>query len=79
MSALRPSSASVRRPCSKIDRDQRPLRAEPVGDQASVPGGAERAVDSGLPAAGVERLDELARQDRDVCARHVKQDGQEKR
>jgi hypothetical protein len=44
-----------------------------------VPGGAERAVDSGLPAAGVERLDELARQDRDVCARHVKQDGQEKR
>ena len=56
-----------------------PVGAEAVGDQPRVAGGAERAVDRDLPAAGVERLDELARQDRDVRAWHVKQDGQEMR
>ncbi len=102
MSAFRPSSARVRRPCSKsarmkrvahgtsaassakarsasriaVDRDQRAGRAEPVGDEACVPGGAERAVDRDLAGLGVERFDELTRQDRNVCAWHVKQDGQ---
>ena len=59
-----------------VDRDQRPGRAEPVGDQPRVTGGAERAVDRDLTRPGVERLDQLARQDRDVGAGHVKQDGQ---
>ncbi len=59
-----------------VDRDQRSRRAEPVGDEACVPGGAERAVDRDLAGLGVERFDELTRQDRNVCAGHVKQDGQ---
>ena len=37
---------------------------------------AERAVDDGLARLRVERLDQLAGQDRDVLACHVKQDGQ---
>ena len=56
-----------------------PAGPEPVGDQARMAGRAERAVDGDLPGLGVERLDELARQDRDVYAGHVKQDGQEMR
>ena len=39
-------------------------------------GAAEGAVDRGLTRLRVERLDQLARQDRDVLTRHVKQDGQ---
>ena len=62
-----------------VDRDQRPRRAEPVGDQARVAGGAERAVDRDLARLRIERFDQLARQDRDVYAWHVKQDGQEMR
>jgi hypothetical protein len=62
-----------------VDRDQRPGRAEAVGDQPRVTGGAERAVDRDLARLRVERLDQLARQDRDVSAWHVKQDGQEMR
>ena len=52
---------------------------EALRDQPRVPGGAERAVDRDLTGSRVERLDQLARQDRDVGAWHVKQDGQEMR
>ena len=62
-----------------VDRDQRAGRPEPVGDQPRVAGGAERAVDRDLAGPRVERFDQLARQDRDVSAWHVKQDGQEMR
>ena len=53
-----------------------PGGAEPVGDQARVAGGAERAVDGDLARLRVERLDQLPGEDRDVRAGHVKQDGQ---
>ena len=59
-----------------VDRDQRARGAEPVGDQPGVAGGAERAIDRDLARMGVERFDELARQNRDVRAWHVKKDGQ---
>ena len=62
-----------------VDRDQRAGRPEAVGDQPGVAGGAERAVDRGLPGPRVESFDQLTRQDRDVSAWHVKQDGQEMR
>ena len=62
-----------------VDADQQAGRAEAVGDQARVAAGAERAVDGDLARLRVERLDQLAGQDRDVRARHVKQDGQRMR
>ena len=62
-----------------VDRDQRAGGADPVGDQARVAGGAERAVDDDLAGLRVQRLDQLPGEDRDVRAGHVKQDGQEKR
>ncbi len=58
-----------------VDRDQHARRAEPVGDQAGVAGGAEGAVDRDLARLRVQRLDELPREDGDVRG-HVKQDGQ---
>ena len=62
-----------------VDRDQRAGGTDPVGDQPGVAGGAERAVDGDLARLRVERLDELAGEDGDVRAGHVKQDGQEMR
>ena len=53
-----------------------PGGAEPVGDEPRVAAGAERAVDRDLARLRVERLDQLAGEDRDVRAGHVKQDGQ---
>ena len=51
-------------------------RAEPLGDEPRVAAAADRAVDGDLAGARVEGLDQLAGEDRDVRARHVKQDGQ---
>ena len=53
-----------------------PVGAEAVGDQARVAARAERAVDGDLARLRVERLDQLAGEDRDVGLGHVKQDGQ---
>jgi hypothetical protein len=50
-----------------------------VGHQARVAAAAERAVDRDVAGLRVERLHQLAGQDRDVGAGHVKQDGQERR
>ena len=54
----------------------RPGRPEPLGDEPRVAGAAERAVDGDLARLRVERLDQLAGEDRDVGTGHVKQDGQ---
>ena len=51
-------------------------RAEALGDEPRVAGGAERAVDGDLARARVERLDQLTGEDRDVRLGHVKKDGQ---
>ena len=59
-----------------VDRDQRPGGAEPLGDQPRVAAAAERAVDGDLARLRVQRLDQLAGEDRDVRLGHVKQDGQ---
>jgi hypothetical protein len=59
-----------------VDPDQRPRRADALGDQAGVAAGAERAVDHDVAGARVERVDQLARQHGDVGLGHVKQDGQ---
>ena len=59
-----------------VDADQQPGGSEPVGDEPRVAGGAERAVDRDLAGLRVERLDQLAGEDRDVGLGHVKQDGQ---
>ena len=53
------------------DADQLTAGADAVGDQARVPAGTERAVDDDLAGLGVERLDQLARQHRNVNALHV--------
>ena len=47
-----------------------------AADEARVPGRAERAVDRHLARLRIERLDQLAGEDRDVGLGHVKQDGQ---
>ena len=52
---------------------------DPVGDEARVAAAAQRAVDRDLARLRVQRLDQLAGEDRDVRAWHVKQDGQEMR
>ena len=59
-----------------VDRDQRAGRPEPLGDQPRVAGAAERAVDGDLARSRVQRLDQLAGENRDVRLGHVKKDGQ---
>ena len=59
-----------------VDADQQPGRPEAPGDEPRVAGGAERAVDGDLARLRIERLDQLAGEDRDVRLGHVKQDGQ---
>ena len=59
-----------------VDADQQAGRAEAVGDEPRVAGGAEGAVDRDLAGLRIERFDQLAGEDRDVDAGHVKQDGQ---
>ncbi len=53
-----------------------PVGPEPAGDEARVARRAERAVDRDLAGLRIERLDQLAGEDRDVGLGHVKQDGQ---
>ena len=53
-----------------------PVGPEPLGDEARVPAAAERAVDGDLARPRVQRLDQLAGEDRDVRLGHVKKDGQ---
>ena len=62
-----------------VDADQQPGRPQPLGHEPRMAAAAERAVDGDLTRLRVERLDELAGEDRDVGAGHVKQDGQEMR
>ncbi len=62
-----------------VDADQQPGGAESLGDEARVAGAAERGVDRDLAELRIERLDQLAGEDRDVRAGHVKQDGQVRR
>ena len=59
-----------------VDADQQPGRPEPARDEARVARRAERAVDRDLAGLRIERLDQLAGEDRDVGLGHVKQDGQ---
>ena len=59
-----------------VDRDQRAGRAEALGDEAGVAAGAERAVDGDLAGLRVERLDQLAREDRDMGGGHVIRDSE---
>ncbi len=59
-----------------VDRDQRPGRADALGDEAGVTGTAEGAVDGDLAGARVKRLDQLTGEDRYVRLRHVKKCGQ---
>ena len=59
-----------------VDRDQRPGRAEALGDQPRVTAAAERAVDGDLARLRVQRLDQLAGEDRNVRLGHVKKCGQ---
>ena len=50
--------------------------AEPLGHEPRVAGAADRAVDGDLARLRIERLDQLAGEDRDMGLGHVKQDGQ---
>src|SRR5919201_1396610 len=50
-------------------------RSMPISDQARVPAAADRAVDGGLAGLGIEHVDQLAGEDRDVQRGHVQQDG----
>ena len=59
-----------------IDGDQRPGRADALGDQAGVTARTEGAVDGDLAGARVKRLDQLTGEDRNVRLRHVKKCGQ---
>jgi hypothetical protein len=59
-----------------VDADEQPGRPEALREQPRVAGPTERAVDRDLAGLRIERLDQLAREDRDVLAGHVKQDGQ---
>ena len=59
-----------------VDADQRPAGPQPLGNQPRVTRAADRAVDRGLTRTRVERLDQLARKNRDVDGGHVKKDGQ---
>ena len=61
---------------SRSMRDQRPRRAQAVGDEARVAAAAERAVDGDLARLRVQRFDQLAGEHRDVGLGHVKKDGQ---
>ena len=59
-----------------VDRDQRALGTEALGDQLRVAAAAERAVDRSLPGARVEQVDQLAGEHRDVrTGGHVKSKG----
>ena len=62
-----------------VDRDKRAVGAEALGDHARVPAAAESAVDRGLAGLGVEQLEQLVGEHRDVDGGHVKQDGQRAR
>ena len=55
-----------------VDRDQRPARPDPVGDEPRVAPSAERAVHRHLARLRIEELDQLAGEDRDVGLGHVK-------
>ena len=59
-----------------VDPHEQAGGPEPPRDQPGVAGRAERAVDGDLAGARVERLDQLAGENRDVGLGHVKQDGQ---
>ena len=58
-----------------IDADERPGRAQALGDQPGVSAAAEGAVDGGLAGTGVEEVDQLRRQDGNVLGGHVAQCG----
>ena len=51
-----------------VDADQLARGADPVGHQARVAAGAERAVDRDLAGRGIEQVDQLAGQHGDVDA-----------
>src|SRR4051794_33303727 len=58
-----------------VDRDERPRRPEPLGDEPGVAAGAEGAVHDDVPRPRACEVDELAGQDGDVQHGHVKQCG----
>jgi hypothetical protein len=62
-----------------VDPHQQAGGAEAVRHEAPVAARAHGAVDGDLALVGVEGLDQLARENGDVGAWHVKQDGQEQR
>ena len=55
-----------------------PVGADALGDQPRVAAAAEGAVDGDLARSGIQEVDELPGEHRDVDG-HVKQDGQEMR
>ena len=55
-----------------VDADQRAGRPDPLGDQARVTAAAERAIDRDLAGLRIEQVDQLAGEDRDMGAGHVK-------
>ncbi len=59
-----------------VDADERAGGPEPVRDQARVAAGAEGAVDGGLARRRRREVDQLAGEDGDVDAAHVKKDCQ---
>ena len=59
-----------------VDGDQRARRADALGDQAGVAAGAEGAVDGDLARLRIQRLDQLAGEDRDVGGGHVIRDSE---
>jgi hypothetical protein len=60
-----------------VDPDEHPGRPDALGDQARVAAAAEGAVDRNLTRPWIEQLDQLAGEDRNVRAGHVKQCGQD--
>jgi hypothetical protein len=62
-----------------VDGDELAPRPQALGHQARVAAAAKRAVDGELAGLGVEELDELAGQDRDVRGGHVNQHGRRRR
>ena len=62
-----------------VDGDELAAGPKAIGHQARVAAAAERAVDRELARAGVEEVDELAGQDRDVRGGHVNQHGRRRR
>ena len=59
-----------------VDADERPGRPQPVRHEARVTACPEGAVDRRLAGRRVGQVDQLAGEDRDVDARHVKKDCQ---